>query len=264
MSDLKATIYGLKHRIKSLAGIPYRSLVKNSWKMTTEDFWSYQTKRFRDIYSFSTERVPYYRALKNTYIPLSKCDNSILSILSQFPILKKETVRSQNSDFWASPMSPFVKFSSTSGTSGTPLRLPITPEEKGYFQAICEEYKFTICGSRNPKSLFLDGIITPPSSSEELYWLDRFSGNVYLSIHSFKSTNQHKFSEIINKINPQIFWGYPSAVHNLSKILNNQQCSDKDSRVAIVTSEVLQPALVPLAVRATSIVYRELECISHR
>ncbi|MBE9223915.1 phenylacetate--CoA ligase family protein [Phormidium sp. LEGE 05292] len=241
MSNWKATKIELNTRIKSLAGLPNRSLVRNAWQMSTDEFWNYQATAFKSVYEFARNRVPFYQKNLNDYPVLSSRDDNVLEILSQFPVLFKQTLRANNSNFLPSPLLPLTMFHTTSGTSGTPLRLSETLGEKGFFQAINEEFFLRICGTRYPRSLYLTGFMTPSPNSEELYWRDILFGNVALSIYSLNSRNRARIIELINNLKPQLIWGYASAVHQLAILLGDRTFLSKDRCVAVVTSETLQP-----------------------
>lgn len=241
MSNWKATKIELNTRIKSLAGLPYRSLVRNSWQMSADEFWNYQATAFKAIYKLARNLVPFYQKNLDNYPLLSPNEDNILEILSKFPILRKQTVREYNSDFWPSPALPLTLFHTTSGTSGTPLRLATTLWEKGFYQAINEELYLRICGTRYPRSLYLTGFMTPSPSSKELFWRDPLFGNVALSIYSLNSRNRDRIIRLINSLKPEFIWGYASAVHQLAILLGDRVCQSKDKCVAVVTSETLQP-----------------------
>jgi len=249
MSNWKVTKIEVNTRIKSLAGLPNRSLVRNAWQMSTDEFWNYQTTAFKSLYEFARNRVPFYQKNLNDYPLLSSGEDNVLEILSQFPVLLKQTLRANNSDFWASPPLPLTMFHTTSGTSGTPLRLATTIGEKGFYQAINEELFLRICGTRYPRSLYLTGFMTPSHNSEDLFWRDLLFGNVALSIYSLNSRNRDRISQLINNLRPQLIWGYASAVHQLAILLGdsrrdreaNRTFLSKDQCVAVVTSETLQP-----------------------
>lgn len=241
MNRWKPTQLGLNIIIKGIAGYSDHDLVKRAWDMSTEDFWKYQTTAFKEMYQVARHKVPYYKNHLDLYPDISFKEDNILEVLSKLPILKKATIRQQNSDFWSYPISPLTKFNKTSGTTGTPLKLPSTLGEKALFQATCEEWYLRHCGSRRPRTLLLDGDITPSAASKELFWRDYTSNDVYLSIYSLSPQNRDRVIDLIKKLNPQLIWGYASAVHQLAKLLSDYEDPLKDSRISVVTSEILQP-----------------------
>ena len=237
----KPTQLGLNIIIKGLAGYRYRSLARQAWNMSESEFWRYQTNVFEAIYQIAKEKVPYYKNHPDLYPEISFKEDNILEVLSKLPILKKQTVRQYNPDFWSYPISPLSKFNTTSGTTGTPLKLPSTIWEKALFQVTCEEWYLRQCGVRHPRTLQLDGDITPSSADKELFWRDYTSQDVYLSIYSLSRRNRERVIKLIKDLNPQLIWGYASAVHQLAKLLDGWEYPLKDTRIALVTSEILHP-----------------------
>lgn len=241
MSNRNAIRVGLNLRTKSIAGIPFRLLVRKSWGMTTEQFWDYQYEQFKAVYNFARNNIPYYQKNSGIYPVLPSKPIHILELLKDIPILTKQTVKRCNADFWARPISPLIKFHTTSGTSGTPLRLSATLGEKGFAQAVYEEWLLHICGSRIPKSFNLSGFVIPSSSNEEIIWSDGILGHRHISIYSLNSSHRNQIISLFKQHKPKLIWGYASAIHQLALLLEDSVQSSKQERVAIVTSEILQP-----------------------
>jgi phenylacetate-CoA ligase len=241
MSNWKAVRVGLNSIVRTWAGLPYRALVRQSWVMSTDDFWNYQAAAFRHVYEFARSRVPFYQKQPDTYPPMPPSEESVLEFLTKLSILRKQTVREYNSEFWADPLLPLTKFHTTSGTTGTPLQLSATLSEKGFVRAVNQEWLLRICGNRNPRTLYLSGFMTPSPSSKKLFWTDWLSRHVYLSIYSLNATNRDRIISLFGRLKPQLIYGYASAVYQLALLLGRSVRNSKDERIAVVTSEVLLP-----------------------
>ena len=127
----KATEADLNARIKSWLGSPYRSLVRRSWEMSTDEFWNYQAQAFERLYAFARRRVPFYIEHLDIYPALPTQKDVGLEFLTRLPILRKQTVKKHNSELWASPLPALTRFHTKSGTTGTPLQLQTTLQEIG-------------------------------------------------------------------------------------------------------------------------------------
>lgn len=241
MGSLAATKSGVKGYVKSLAGLRYRALVRKAWAMSTQEFWDYQTAAFRDMYKFAVTRVPYYTNHPDLYPANLPLDGNALALLSRLPILEKQTVREHNIELWPKPTLPLTSFHTTSGTTGTPLRLPATVWERGLTRAILEEWYFRICGSRKPRTLSLSGFLTPSATDKELVWVDHLTGNLCLSIYSLNRANRSRIINYLERLKPQLIYGYASAVHQLALLFEDVEFPLQGQCVAVVTSEVLQP-----------------------
>jgi len=235
-----ATATGIRTTIKSLVGKPMRYQIARSWNLSTDEFWKYQGEQFRRIYSHARRRVKFYRDRSHEYPDLPVGDHHVLELLAALPVLKKQTVREHNEDFWWLPPLPITSFHTTSGTSGTPLRIPGTIWERAFQQAIREDYWQRLTGRKRPRVLNLTGFLTPTPSDKDLYWVDRLTGDVYLSIYALKSEHREQIRELLQSLDPQLIYGYASAVHQLAMLFPEGTGAARDRRVAIVTSEVLE------------------------
>lgn len=240
MNNWKAMKSGIKSRIKSLAGLPYRSTIRDSWQMSSDEFWRYQIEAFSHTYEFARTKIPFYQEQGVAYPPLNFGKDHLLQVLNQLPVLQKKTLKDHNTAFWPSTLPRLATFHTTSGTSGTPLRIAGTLGERGFSQAILEEWILRCCGTRYPRTLSLSGFMTP-AEDKELYWEDPIFKNVFLSIYSLKASNRIDIVSLYHRFRPQLIYGYASAVHQLALLLGMEVQQLKDACIAIVTSEVLQP-----------------------
>lgn len=236
----KATRAGLNLWARSVFGLPHRRGARRAWDMDTAEFWESQDRRFEEIYRFALESVPYYREQRGAY-PDSPRGEGVLEKLRALPVLSKQVVREHNEAFWSSPRLRLAKIHTTSGTSGTPLRLSATPMEKGLQQAIMEEWYRRICGRRRPRTLFLSGFMTPDPGSREIAWSSPLTGDVYLSIYALNVRNRRRILDIAKRLEPELIYGYASAVHELALLFDGRPPVFAQTRAGVVTSEVLQP-----------------------
>lgn len=240
--NLKATRSGLNMRIKEVAELPYRSQVRRAWGLSRDDFWDYQLKAFGRSYGFARTCVPYYKERIAAYPPLPQKQEEILEFLSHLPVLKKAAVRQYNTELWAQPRLPLTSYHTTSGTTGTPLRLAATLWERAYLQSIFSDWLSRHLGKRKARTINLSGFMTPSSVDKELFWVDYLSGNIFLSIYSLSPANRDRIVELFERVRPQLIMGYASAMHQLALLLGDKIASSKAERIANVTSEVLDPA----------------------
>lgn len=239
MGDLKATLSGLNSITKSLAGLPYRAMASKAWSMSSEEIALYQKRRFADVYESARKTIPYYVERPDSYRPFSSSED-VTTFLSSLPIISKQTLREFNKDFYPRRLPMLTRFHTTSGTSGTPLRLAATLSERAFDKVIEEEWYKRICETRHPRTIYLSGFMTP-KANEELYWRDRISGNIYLSIYSLINTYRDDIIALIRRFRPQLIAGYASAVNELAHFVGSELEDIKGNCIAVVTSEVLQP-----------------------
>ena len=142
---------------------------------------------------------------------------------------------------WRNPLLHGTRFHTTSGTSGTPLRIAATISERAFAHANLEEWFLRITGNRWPKTLNLSGFMVPSSNSGEVAWPDKLSGDTYLSIYSMKNENLKPIRAEIERSKPRMIYGYASAVAELAALLAAEPPHGMVNRVAITTSEILNP-----------------------
>ncbi|HEX6373495.1 MAG TPA: hypothetical protein VF006_31510 [Longimicrobium sp.] len=241
MGDLKATQAGLRLRLKRLTGMLYRARARASWRWTAAESWAYQEAAFRRMYGFARARVPFYRD-GEAYPPLpAEAGQGVLELLAGLPVLEKGDLREHNARFFPDPPLRLTSYHRTSGTTGTPIRLAATLWERGFQQALRDEWYRRICGTGHPRTLALSGFLSPSQEDRALSWTDRTTGNTHLSIYALGPENRGRVLELLDRVRPHVVTGYASAVHQLALLLRDRPESLRHTRAAVVTSEVLQP-----------------------
>ena len=80
-----------------------------------------------------------------------------------------------------------------------------------------------------------------PSPDGELFWRDWVGGGGFASIYDLSPGNAAAYAELIKTVKPQAIWGYASAVYELAHVVGDAVREGRDDRIALVTSEVVQP-----------------------
>ncbi|MEQ8476363.1 MAG: hypothetical protein RIB54_09000 [Fulvivirga sp.] len=198
-------------------------------------------KQFEKNYSHALQNIPFYKANNYPEINFSNCrsQEEFFDLVQKIPILKKEVLKSNNSLFFSN--SEFLaKTHTTSGTSGTPLKLKANIFEKAELQMIKNYWFKKINGKFFPKLLILSGYYVPKAGGP-IFFKDKFTNDLHLSIYALKSQNVNEIKETIERECPNIIYGYASAVHLLAKVLGSDSLANKNEMVAVTTSEILQP-----------------------
>lgn len=237
----KAARTGLRSLVKRAVGATYRAEAERAWAMSAGDFWRHQAHALADMYGFARARVPYYADRPDLYPRRLHVENGPLAALADLPILDKATVRAHNAQLWPTPELPLTSEHTTSGTSGTPLRLHATLLDRSRGHAILQSWYRRICGTPNPRTLSLSGFMTPSPDARELSWRDPLTGDRFLSIYSLAPRHREAVARLIERDRPQLVYGYSSAVHELAALLGDRLRDSAAERAVVVTSEVLQP-----------------------
>lgn len=236
----KALRTGLRTLLKSAAGYPHRPAAERAWELGTDEFWHIQGQALERMYAFARNRVPFYRDQTQQYPARLKAHDGVLAALADLPTLAKSVVRAHNERLWPVPRLPLTSVHTTSGTSGTPLRLTGTLFERGMSRAVFESWYRKICGERSPKTLYLSGFMTPSAGAHELSWRDPTTGGRYLSIYSLRPEHAEAIAQLIQRDRPRLIYGYASAIHQLALLMADRLIDSVAERTVVVTSEVLE------------------------
>lgn len=225
-------------RLKRAAALHRRRQIRRSWDLSPEEFWTFQRDRFQTVYAAARENVPYYRSELEMYPELAWADKRVDATLASLPVVPKSIVKTRMTDFYPDVLPRLTSFHTTSGTTGTPLRIPATIWERGFSQACYEEWLRRIAGSTHPPAVFLSGFMTPSADDPHLYWQDALSRSAYLSIYALHVKNRPAIQELFAELRPRLVFGYGSALHELAALMDHVPLPGQADRVAISTSEV--------------------------
>jgi phenylacetate-CoA ligase len=236
MNITKSLRTGLALAIKRGVGLAYWPSERRARQFSINEHQLSQEREFWKMYAFARARVPYYR----DYPPVPSALPPVSEFLSSLPILRKQTLRDQNERFWANPPRPFTTVHTTSGTSGTPLRLAASLAERAQVQAILDHWTYSVSGRRVPRTVVLSGFLVPEGTGTA-YALDPISNQLFLSIYDLAPEKGDRVRQLVESFDPDVIYGYASAVHQLARIMQGSPSAASRHRVAIVTSEVLEP-----------------------
>lgn len=234
----KAVRAGLNLRVKQLGALHRRGEVERAWSCSVDDFIAYQRQRFHVVYAAARHAVPFYRSQPGVYPPHLP-DASLDAVLGALPVLPKPTVKARMPEFYRDPLPRLTSFHTTSGTTGSPMRIPATIWERSYANANLEEWYRRVSGTSRPRVLFLSGFMTPSADDSQLAWHDRLSGNAYLSIYGLHPRNRVEILDLLADLRPQLIYGYASALHEFAGLFNEMEWPGREQRFAVSTSEIL-------------------------
>lgn len=237
----KYSKYGLNRLIKDFIGLLYYVRCRSFYSFDENQFWKYQISQFEKNYKYALKNIPFYKVNNYPNIEFSNCRSKeeFFKVVQQIPILKKDILKSNNSLFFND--SKFLaKTHTTSGTSGTPLKLKANIFEKAELQMIKNYWFKKINGKLFPKLLILSGYYIP-TGDRSIFFKDKWTNDLHLSIYAINTQNRKEIIETIEKEGPNIIYGYASAVHLLAKVLGSYSIDNRNRMVAVTTSEILQP-----------------------
>lgn len=241
IQNLFVTIYGYKlYRERfNRNSKKYLELLKK-----TETFSQAEMKRFVDeqfvaLARIAIETVPFYkRWAEDNKIQIS--DITGISDIWRFPIIKKSIVRDNPRDF-ISDLAPHLIKLSTSGTTGSPLDIYCSKDERTYHYAFFSRMRSWFgLKERSKRATFFGRIIMLPEQQRPPFWrMDLIQNNLLMSSYHMSTPNLECYYRKLLKYKPDEIIGYPSSLYELARYIIRKDLKPIDCKVVITTAETL-------------------------
>ena len=216
-------------------------LRKNQWKRIQE-LRLIQLKRLRAIVTHAYYNVPYYRKiLRSVKIKPEQIKN--IEDLRKIPMTTKSDVQGNYSNIISNDVDlSKCTVNSTSGSTGTPLKVIADPKTR-YYSIALMQYAFFECGLRlrdklvgvsvhlkNGKSMLKPPIGVGFLGRTRLSWMNTIEENIRL----------------LKKIKPDAIYAYPSVLWQLAKEIRKKNVSEINPRLIFSHAETLTPRCIQL------------------
>jgi len=180
-----------------------------------------QRERLDHIVRHAREHVPYYRDLaqpSQKYDP----DEAIAATLATIKPLDKAVYRERWQDFLATsvPAHRRVRIS-TSGTTGTALRLFATPERVAEsFAAVWRQRRSFGAKVDDPNITFNGRMIVPFRQRRPPFWRrNAWAGQTLFSVYHMAPANMPAYVQAVHDTPARYAQGYPSALHLVARAM---------------------------------------------
>lgn len=214
----------------------YQSLLKSQY-FDYREIKLIQFNNIMNLINMAKERSLYYSKLYENITVL----NDSLSIFEQLPsISKREIINYANEMVIDSKTADTV--ATTSGSTGEPLRVKISPEAVMYRIAGRMRFYKWWSISQNDKNVLIWGIRNRDISKAFYHkWIQFFKSQLLINVFELSKSSIHFHIKNINLHNPVFIRGYKSGIVQLAELMveNNIQIVSSRLRLIIVTSEVL-------------------------
>jgi phenylacetate-CoA ligase len=180
-----------------------------------------QRDRLDRIVCHSREHVPYYKSLPP---PSQKYDpeEAIAATLATIQPLDKAVYRERWREFLADnvPAHRRVRIS-TSGTTGTALRLFATPERIAEsFAAVWRQRRAFGANPEDPNLTFNGRMIVPFRQKRPPFWRrNSWAGQTLFSVYHMSPGNMAAYVRAVHETPARYAQGYPSALHLVARAL---------------------------------------------
>ena len=243
MQNIFTTIQGFLYK-KQRYGVAYRqalSELKNRDYTDENSIINYQNERFRELVGYAKRFSLFYSELYKEI----NIDNSFTTDdINKLPILPKEIVRKNLDQMYT--LSPKAGIeSNTSGTTGTSMKFFYTVEDLQRRMAYLDFFKYQhgFVAMKMKRASFNSAKIVPTKQKAKVFWRDNYSikQRIYSGYHC-KGSNLKYYVENLNKYKPDSLDGYPSALYELAKYINDNNLKLTFVPIAIFpTAETLLP-----------------------
>lgn len=234
---------GIAGVVKDIYSATYIPQVRRAGAWSEADVARYQEDRLRLVISHAIHNVPYYIETRDSYTAaLRTKGEEFWEAFRELPVITKSELRKFNDGFVSKKRPVLTTCHTTSGTSGTPLRIYASLAERSLIRGILNHWFSRITGQKRWSTLALSGFAVPPSGISEKFWRDRLGRTTYLSIYSLSESALPSISRMIEEAAPfHLIYGYASAVHELAKLALSNDIRFPGVAAIVTTSEVLYP-----------------------
>ena len=228
-----------------------RRLRRSQWR-TTDELRAEQFAKLQSLLRDAYENVPYYRRAFRE-IGATPDDFKELTDLSKLPVLQKATVRERLEQFINPRHDPHTVFEDhTSGSTGTPLRVLLTFEQKAYEMAYNIRF-YQWAGYRTAARIAAFRHYIPKTEHDALWKLDRRINTLFFSVYDMKPVNLRAYVEQFNRFRPQFVRGYPSSIYIFTQFALSEGLSLHAPRAVLSSSETLSDEM-------RTVIERALQC----
>jgi phenylacetate-CoA ligase len=212
---------------------------------TAETMRDYQASRLRELAGIAARHVPYYRELFRK-LGLSPDDVRCPDDLRKLPILEKDLVRANPLQFVDERLNPRRLLSeTTTGTTGTPIRVLMTPavlqEHYAFFEARCRRETGFRYG-RDPFVTFGARRVAAMNRTTPPFWCYNHAGRqLYMSVYHLAPCYLVYYCIELTRRPYRLVMGYPSAIAALARYVMEEGVDWIRIPLAITSGETLHP-----------------------
>lgn len=196
-----------------------------AWEKTIDDPPEVQIERqwdmLRRLIRRAREHVPFYKDLPP---PVDTGDpaESLKLTLGNIAPLEKSTYRERPRDFLSKNVPARQwEYYSTSGTTGSPLPVWVTPDRLAEYETVCWRH-YRSCGVEldDPWISFGGRMIVPLRQRRPPFWrVDRYRQRTLFSIFHMSPQNLAAYVDAVHAAPARYVQGYPSALHVMARAL---------------------------------------------
>ncbi|WP_456423221.1 phenylacetate--CoA ligase family protein [Lutibacter sp.] len=245
IQNLLITIYGYYWKNRRYGGCFNQKLIEfKTHEQFTKDQWiEYQTKQLRKLLVHAFTTVPYY---KNSYeklgFSLQDFKQFNLSDLHKLPYLEKDDLRKYGTTTLLSSTRKRGKFYSSSGSTGTPVKIYFSKEFHQTWSALYEARvrNWANLNYKQPRAMIGGRRVVPSSIMKPPYYRYNFAeSQAYFSAYHISNTTASDYIEGLKKSKVLYLVGYAMSIYLLAQSVKNQHLKAPKLKAILTSSEKL-------------------------
>jgi phenylacetate-coenzyme A ligase PaaK-like adenylate-forming protein len=202
-----------------------------------------QFAAIRELATHCFGNSPFYRRLWESH-GVHPDDIRTPSDVRRIPIVTKEDLRARTEEFFTQKTRRGMTVVHTSGTTGSPVTVCFSKQDIGRRYAFlerCRRWAGVRIGQR--RATFTGRNIIARGQSEAPFWRYNFPGKQMLfSSYHLSPANLPAYVEALQRFQPEIIDGYPSAIHILADhILRRGSVQKVRPQAILVSAETVFP-----------------------
>jgi phenylacetate-CoA ligase len=237
LKNLAATLYGLRERRARYGSEYHRALsfLSESQHWGNEQLYEYQQHEVGRFVKEALQSTRYYRDRQEYRQGRG---------LATFPILSKQEARKHGAELCSDFVPKMqVRMGQTSGTTGTPLRFPISLEsfQREYaFRALHYSWGGVSLDDRDRIAICAGHPVAFHARAVPPFWVyDHASNWLLMSSYHLSNTNLPAYVKELERFQPLMIGGYPSSIYLLAVAYGRYGSKPLGLRAIFTSSETL-------------------------
>lgn len=242
MQNIFCSLYGLKlyrGRYTPPFSTYFKSLL-NSEGFSEEEITRLQRNRLLNLLEGAKKYTAYYGPILPEFSSQDTLD--VQEILSHVPVLKKDSFRSSPEAFLSKKFDhkKLIKIN-TSGTTGAPMTVYMTPEARKMNYAFFARAKKWAGTDGFERSLTFAGrLVVPMKQKSPPYWRSNiFFRNRLFSSYHLSEKNLPSYVDSILRYQPNFIDSYPSSLYPIAEYILNKGITGIRPKGILTSSETL-------------------------
>lgn len=217
LQDLAVSVKGWQLHRKRYGSGSFQQMAQilaRNEQMSPQALAELQFSMFQDFAAHCYMRSPYYHNLWKSH-GIQPGDIRQPDDIPLIPIARKQDMRGRTHEFLTEPVGREMTAVHTSGTTGSPLTVHFSADDIGRRYAFLERCRrWAGVGIGQKRASFTGRNLIPQRQTGPPFWRHNYPGNQLLfSSYHLSRENLPAYVEALERFQPEIIDGYPSAIH---------------------------------------------------